>query len=90
MEKLTEKINSFKIDKPMKDELLEIADNEDMYLQQVCRKMLKMGIEAYKNSKEKRVIPEYYGQWSIPPSEKKVENSLQSSDKHLMLLGGYD
>jgi len=47
MEKLTEKINSFNISKTMKDSLLKIASDEQLHIQQVCRRLLNKAINDY-------------------------------------------
>lgn len=47
MDKLTEKINSFNISKPMKDSLLKIASAEQLHIQQVCRRLLSKAIIDY-------------------------------------------
>ncbi len=47
MDKLTEKINSFNISKPMKDSLLKIASAEQLHIQQVCRRLLTKAIKDY-------------------------------------------
>lgn len=47
MEKLTEKINTFKISKNVKDDIIKISEIEEINLQQVCRKLLRIGITKY-------------------------------------------
>ena len=47
MEKLTEKMNSFKITKKMKNDLIKIAENEQLYIHQVCRKLLALAIKKH-------------------------------------------
>jgi len=46
-EKLTEKINAISVTKTTKDSLIQIAENEDIQIQQVCRKLLSNGIKEY-------------------------------------------
>jgi hypothetical protein len=47
MEKLTEKINSFKICKNVKDGVLKVANDEEINIQQACRKLIKLGLHTY-------------------------------------------
>ena len=47
MDKLTEKINTFKISKNVKDDIIKISELEEINLQQVCRKLLRIGITKY-------------------------------------------
>lgn len=49
MEKLTEKINSFKISKSMKENIVEIASKEQIQIQQVCRILLDKAIKEWLN-----------------------------------------
>lgn len=53
MEKLTEKINSFKVSKVVKDKIIKISECEEIHIQQVCRKLLKMAIDDYLKKLEK-------------------------------------
>ncbi len=53
MEKLTEKINSFNVSKTMKDSLLKIAIDEQLHIQQVCRRLLTKAINEYLEKMEK-------------------------------------
>jgi len=55
MEKLTEKINTFKISKSVKEHIIEIADLEEINIQQGCRKLLKIGIDEYLNKYFKNI-----------------------------------
>jgi hypothetical protein len=47
MEKLTEKINSFNISKNTKNNILLIAEREQIQIQQVCRRLLNIAVEHY-------------------------------------------
>lgn len=47
MEKLTEKINTFKVSKSVKDDIIKISEIEEINIQQSCRKLLKLGITKY-------------------------------------------
>ena len=47
MEKLTEKLNAMKISKTTKDCLVQIADQEEIQIQQVCRRLLSAAIKEY-------------------------------------------
>jgi len=47
MEKLTEKLNAMKISKTTKDCLVQIADQEEIQIQQVCRRLLSSAIKEY-------------------------------------------
>jgi len=49
MEKLTEKINAFKVSKSIKDNIIKISDLEEINIQQTCRKLLRIGIDEYFN-----------------------------------------
>jgi len=49
MEKLTEKINTFKVSQAVKDSIIKIAEFEEINIQQACRKLIKMGISKYFN-----------------------------------------
>ena len=53
MDKLSERINAIAISQSTKEALIRIAEEEQIQIQQVCRKLLKAGIEVYdkKNSK---------------------------------------
>jgi propanediol dehydratase small subunit len=55
-EKLTEKINAITVTKSLKDNIIKIADNEEIQIQQVCRKLLS---EAIKNYFEKKNLIKY-------------------------------
>ena len=56
MEKLTEKINTFKISKSIKEKIIKISELEEINIQQACRKLIIIGINKYnvinKNSDE--------------------------------------
>jgi uncharacterized membrane protein len=47
MEKLTEKLNSIVVSKSTKENLIKIAEKEQLYIQQVCRKLLQFAINEY-------------------------------------------
>ena len=47
MEKLTEKINTFKVSKTIKDQIIKISELEEINIQQACRKLLRIGITKY-------------------------------------------
>jgi hypothetical protein len=47
MEKLTETINAIKISKGLKDKIIQIAEIEEIHIQQVVRKLLKSAISTY-------------------------------------------
>jgi len=47
MEKLTETINAIKISKELKDKIIQIAEIEEIHIQQVIRKLLKSAIKNY-------------------------------------------
>ena len=47
MEKLTEKINAFNISKSTKNTIVQIAEKEQIHIQQVCRRLLKAAVECY-------------------------------------------
>jgi hypothetical protein len=49
MEKLTEKINAFNVSQVAKDNIIRIAEFEEINIQQACRKLLKLGISKYLN-----------------------------------------
>jgi hypothetical protein len=53
-EKLTEKINAIKISKTAKESIIKIAEEEQIHIQQVCRKLLSRAIEDY-FKKRKRI-----------------------------------
>lgn len=46
-EKLTEKINPFTVSKSLKESIIKIADEEEIQIQQVCRKLLTKAIKDY-------------------------------------------
>ena len=52
MEKLTEKINSFKITKKMKEDLIKIAEVEQVYIHQACRKLLNLAIKIHREKED--------------------------------------
>lgn len=47
MEKLTETINAIKVSKITKDNIIKIAELEEIQIQQVCRKLLNKAIKEY-------------------------------------------
>jgi hypothetical protein len=47
MEKLTETINAIKISKELKDKIIQIAEIEEIHIQQVIRKLLKSAVNNY-------------------------------------------
>ena len=47
MEKLTETINAIKVSKTTKDSIVRISEQEEIQIQQVCRKLLSMAIKEY-------------------------------------------
>jgi hypothetical protein len=50
-EKLTEKINAISVSKSTKDAIIRIADDEEIQIQQACRKLLSKAIQDYFNKK---------------------------------------
>jgi hypothetical protein len=46
-EKLTEKINAIKISKSVKEAIIKIAEEEQIQIQQVCRKLLSRATIDY-------------------------------------------
>jgi hypothetical protein len=46
-QKLTEKINSLKVSKNTKDSIIKIAEEQQIQIQQVCRKLLTKAIKEY-------------------------------------------
>ena len=52
MEKLTETINAIKVSKSIKDNLIKIAEIEEIQIQQVCRRLLTRGIKEYFEDKK--------------------------------------
>jgi len=55
MEKLTEKLNAIVISKSTKENLIKIAEREQLYIQQVCRKLLKSAIDEYFSNQSHKV-----------------------------------
>jgi hypothetical protein len=53
MEKLTETINAIKVSKNTKENLVKIAEIEEIQIQQVCRKLLNKGIRKYLSKQNK-------------------------------------
>jgi propanediol dehydratase small subunit len=51
-EKLTEKINALKVSKSVKEAIIKIADEEQIQIQQVCRKMLYRAVNEYVERKK--------------------------------------
>jgi hypothetical protein len=47
MEKLTETINAIKVSKTTKESIIRIAEIEEIHIQQICRKLLSLGIKEY-------------------------------------------
>ncbi len=47
MEKLTEKINAIAVSKSVKDKIIKIAEEEQIQIQQVCRRLLCSAIIEY-------------------------------------------
>jgi uncharacterized membrane protein len=47
MEKLTETINALKISKSTKDNIIKIAEEEQIHIHQVCRKLLTNAVKEY-------------------------------------------
>lgn len=47
MDKLTEKINAMAISPKTKTRLIKIAELEHLQIQQVCRRLLIIGMDAY-------------------------------------------
>jgi hypothetical protein len=55
-QKLTEKINAIKISKTVKDSIIRIAEEEEIQIQQVCRKLLtKATSDYFKKRKSKEI-----------------------------------
>ncbi len=52
MEKLIESIGSFKVSKTLKDDIIKIAGEEQIHIQQVCRKLLTKAVKRYFEEKE--------------------------------------
>jgi hypothetical protein len=47
MEKLTETINAIKVTKSTKQAIIQIAETEQIHIQQVCRRLLRNAITEY-------------------------------------------
>ena len=56
MEKLTEKLNAMKISKTTKDCLVQIADVEEIQIQQVCRRLLSAAVKDYMSKIDKKIV----------------------------------
>ena len=56
MEKLTEKINSFTVSKTMKDVIQQIAYEEHLQIQQVCRRLLAKAIKEYIDEEKNKTL----------------------------------
>ena len=54
MEKLTEKINAIKVSKSTKEDIIKIAEEEQIQIQQVCRRLLCKAIKEYFTKTEKK------------------------------------
>jgi hypothetical protein len=52
MEKLTEKINAFNVSKTMKEVITQIAYEEQIHIQQACRRLLDKAIKEYMSDKK--------------------------------------
>jgi len=52
-EKLTEKINAIKVSKSVKNDIIKIAEEEQIQIQQVCRKLLVKAIKDYFTKRKK-------------------------------------
>ncbi len=52
MEKLTETINSLRIDVSTKEKIKEIAEIEQLQIQQVCRRLLSYAVKNYPTDKK--------------------------------------
>jgi hypothetical protein len=63
-EKLTEKINSIKVSKSVKEAIIKIADEEQIQIQQVCRKILSKAIKKYLETRNKSDFLYYGGSMS--------------------------
>lgn len=56
-EKLTEKLNAITVSKSLKESIIKIADQEEIHIQQVCRKLLLRGMKDYlKNNKKEGAL----------------------------------
>lgn len=55
MEKLTEKINAFNVTKSTKNMLLQIAEEEQLQIQQICRRLLMTAIKDYQIKVETKI-----------------------------------
>lgn len=51
MEKLTEKINTIRVSKTLKDQIIEISEIEQLQIQQICRRLLVIGVNEYLKQK---------------------------------------
>ena len=47
MDKLTEPINAFKVSKPVKQDIIKIAEDEELLIHQVIRKLIRIGLKNY-------------------------------------------
>jgi hypothetical protein len=56
MEKLTEKINAIKVSKSTKEDIIKIAEEEQIQIQQVCRRLLCKAIKEYFTKTEKNSL----------------------------------
>ena len=52
MEKLTETLNAIKVRKSTKQVIIQIAETEQMHIQQVCRRLLCNAIKEYLRKRE--------------------------------------
>jgi len=47
MDKLTESINTFKVSRPTKKAIVKIAEDEELMIHQVIRKLIRIGLKNY-------------------------------------------
>jgi len=47
MDKLTESINTFKVSRPTKKAIIKIAEDEELMIHQVIRKLIRIGLKNY-------------------------------------------
>jgi hypothetical protein len=54
MEKLTEPINAFKVSKSVKESIKKLADEEELLVHHIVRKLIRIGLKNYTNEKVSR------------------------------------
>jgi propanediol dehydratase small subunit len=55
-EKLTEKLNAITVSKSLKESIIKIATDEEIQIQQACRKLLTNAINDYFSKKKKKLV----------------------------------